>query len=285
MQPDTIELIPLEQIDAEALSRDRIAKDGAAMDELQNSILANGLRMPIEVFQFDQANGNQQYGLISGFRRVEAFTNLQTLLGSGFDAIPAIIRHPESIAAACTAMVEENSVRLDISPYERSRVAVLAVERGIFPSIDAAIATLYKSASESKRARIRSLTLLSEELDGCLRSPELLSQRQATRICAALRADFGDVLRVALQSSKDRGPDAQWETILPLLLEAEMERRDPPPPQRPGYPKRVIRPHPGVTVWREMTRNGWVLHFTGPEARGWMLNSVMEEIERQYGPA
>lgn len=285
MLPDTIQLIPLDQINPEALTRDRIANDPVAMEELQNSILANGLRMPIEVFELEPGNGNLPYALVSGFRRLSAFRELSATLGQAkFSEIPAIIRYPESITSAYTAMVEENAVRSEISAYERGRIAVIAVEKGLFDSLDAAIAGLYPTSNPVKRSRIRSLAELTEELDGSLTAPELLSQRQALRIVAALRANFGDVIRTALSQTKDRAPELQWQILLPILLEAEHEHRNPPPVQRPGYPKRVIRPHPGVTTRREMTRNGWILHITGHEARGMMINTVMETIEMMYAP-
>lgn len=285
MLPDTIQLIPLDQIDTEALTRDRTANDPAAMQELQNSILANGLRMPIEVFELEPDSGLKPYALVSGFRRLTAFRTLaETINPTKFAEIPAIVRFPETITAAYTAMVEENAVRAEISAYERGRIAVIAVEKGLFDSLDAAIAGLYPSASPVKRSRIRSLAELTEELDGHLTAPELLSQRQALRIVAALRANFGDVIRTALSQTKDRASELQWQILLPILLEAEHEHRNPPPMQRPGYPKRVIRPHPGVTIRREMTRNGWILHITGHEARGMMINTVMETIEMMYAP-
>ncbi len=53
------------------------------------------------------------------------------------------------------------------------------------------------------------------------------------------------------------------------------------PPRRA---KRISRPHHGLTIRREWLPNGWQLVFTGPEAKGMMIERVMEEIERMYGP-
>ena len=49
--PD-IHQIPLAEIDAAALDRDRSHLDAAALTELRLSIATSGLRMPIEVYPF-----------------------------------------------------------------------------------------------------------------------------------------------------------------------------------------------------------------------------------------
>ena len=48
--PDPIHLIPLAEIDAGALTRDRTGLDPEPQDELELSIAASGLRQPIELF-------------------------------------------------------------------------------------------------------------------------------------------------------------------------------------------------------------------------------------------
>ena len=66
------EPLPLDAIAADALTRDRAAIDPTALEELKASILAPGLRMPIEVFELADPDGPRRYGLISGFRRLAA---------------------------------------------------------------------------------------------------------------------------------------------------------------------------------------------------------------------
>ena len=39
----------------------------------------------------------------------------------------------------------------------------------------------------------------------------------------------------------------------------------------------------GLTIHREWLPNGWQPVFTGPEAKGMMIERVMQEIERMYG--
>jgi hypothetical protein len=60
---DAIQLIPTDQIDAEALPRDRSVLAPAALIELQRSISTSGLRLPIKLFPTEGG-----YGLISGYQ-------------------------------------------------------------------------------------------------------------------------------------------------------------------------------------------------------------------------
>jgi ParB family chromosome partitioning protein len=55
--PDPLHQIPLAEIDAEALSRDRTLHDAADFDELRLSIARHGLRMPVEVFELAEPEG------------------------------------------------------------------------------------------------------------------------------------------------------------------------------------------------------------------------------------
>jgi ParB family chromosome partitioning protein len=66
-----VQMIALNQIDAEYLRRDRVFDDPDAMNELRASIKANGLRSPIEVVATDEG-----FGLVSGQRRLNAFLAL-----------------------------------------------------------------------------------------------------------------------------------------------------------------------------------------------------------------
>ena len=270
--------IPTAEIDENALPRDRTHLDDTALQELRLSIATHGLRTPIEVFQTDQGSA-----LISGFRRLTAIRALHTLTQNPAHAsIPATILHPKSIAEALTLMVEENDIRADLSPWEKGRIAVAARNHGHFDTIDAAIAALYPVADKMRRSRLRALALVVEELDGHLTAPETLSLRQSLRLAAALRAGFTDLIRVALDQSHTKTPEANWTLLLPILDEAEQSLKD-PTPYRPGRPRRIITPRRGLTVRRELAPEGWVLRFTGPEATGMLMETVMDEVERLVG--
>ncbi|PTE23686.1 chromosome partitioning protein ParB [Cereibacter changlensis JA139] len=269
--------IPLAAIDESALPRDRGALDPEALSELQHSIALHGLRQPIEVFE--TAPG--RYALISGYRRLAAIRALEAL-GGRFPTIPAFLRSPATLPEAVAAMVAENDLRCEIAPWDKGRIAVTARNAGLFPTLDAAIDALYPTARGARRTRLRALATLAEELDGLLAAPETLSQRQCLRLATACRAGFADLIRTALEESRATTPEAQWTLLQPILLEADQSLHD-ETPYRPGHPRRLLRPRPGLTIRRELAPEGWVLRFTGPEATGMMMESVMDEVERMYG--
>jgi ParB family transcriptional regulator, chromosome partitioning protein len=268
-------LIPTADIDDHALPRDRTNLDPTALQELRLSIATHGLRTPIEVFLTQDG-----YALISGFRRLTAYRALHTLTQNpAYATINATILTPATIPEALTLMVEENDIRADLSPWEKGRIAVEARNQGHFETIDAAIAALYPAACKMRRSRLRALALLVEELDGTLTTPETLSQRQALRLASALRGGFTALIRTALEAAHTRTPEADWALLQPILDEAEQSLKD-PTPYRPGYPRRYVRLRPGLTVRRELAVEGWVLRFTGPEATGMLMETVMDEVER-----
>jgi len=280
---DTVHRIALTEIDGAALTRDRSGLDEAALTELRLSIAASGLRMPIELFELSEPRPPYRYGLLSGLRRLHAYQALHELTGQDrYAAIPAFLRAPGTMAEALAAMVEENEIRAELSPWERGRIAWLAHRQEVFPTIEEAVAKLYPAASRQKRARLRALAHLAEELDGHLTNPERLSQSQALRLSSAVQAGFGEVIRTALEESKADNPQTQWQILLPILTEAETPPPETPKP-RPGCPRRTSRPRPGLTIRREQTRDGYSLHFTGREATSWLLDDVFGDIERMYG--
>jgi ParB family chromosome partitioning protein len=107
--PDPIDLVATAATDETALARDRAVTDPVALAELRDSILAHGLRMPIEVFTLADPVDGRAVGLISGFRRLAAVRELASWGLPRHDRIAAFVRTPGSIAAAMTAMVEENA--------------------------------------------------------------------------------------------------------------------------------------------------------------------------------
>ena len=95
--PDTVHLIPLADIDAAALPRDRTGLDAGPQAELELAIAATGLRQPVEVFE---TPGPHRYGLLSGYRRFLAFQTLHERTGEDrWTAIPAFLSFPGSVTS------------------------------------------------------------------------------------------------------------------------------------------------------------------------------------------
>jgi ParB family chromosome partitioning protein len=287
--PDPIQPLPLDSIAADALARDRAAADPTAMKELEQSILASGLRMPIEVFELAEPGSAHRYGLISGFRRLAAFRALRDEWGFGdrFAMIPAFVREPQSIAAAMTAMVEENAIRAEVSPWEQALIAITAWQREVFDTVEAAIDGLYKNLHRDRRRRLRAIAHLVEELEGHLTAPETYPQQRLLRLAAAAARGYADLMRHALSESGNREPDAQWRMLLPILAECEDPAIPDPRPERGSRdrPRRTYAlPRHGIRIRRERTQDGWCLHFTGRRADGVVIDKVFDEIEMLFSP-
>ena len=250
--------------------------------------------MPIEVVP--HPDRPEAFALVSGYRRLQVF---EEIVGMGLDtfrSIPAIVRPADTRANHLAAIVEENEIRADLSPWERGRIVVMAQRMEIFDTVEAAIETLFHGASRQKQHRLRSLARVFEELDGYLADPELLSLRQCLRIAAALDRDFGDLMRHTLEECRRHGtPDrklgtteAQWDALLPILRESEMSDAvsgGPTGTNRGGRPRRTLTPRRGLNIRRERTSHGWCLHFTGREATSALLDAVFDHIEMLFSPA
>lgn len=268
--------LPTAAIDAEALPRDRSVIDTAALDELKRSIARSGLRQPIEVFATVQG-----FGLLSGYRRLMAFRALEALHGAQFATIPAFLRPAEDAATAFARVVEENDIRAGLSPWERGRTLVLARDiadpEADTGTLDAALARLYPHANAAKRSRLRILAEVVEALDAQLTDPELWSENRLLRLGAVLRLGWGELIEAALAEAE---PGGEWEAIAPVIAEAEslpMARR-----RTPGRPRRLVRPAAGLTIRRERTRSGYVLHITGRRASDAVVGEVLDAIERMF---
>jgi len=124
--------IPLSEIDVDALPRDRNVTEAAPMADLEHSVATAGLRQPIEVWELRSPRAPLRYGLISGFRRLSACRAL------GHSMIPAFQRSPSLIPEVMADMVAENEVRIQITPWEKGRFSLAAVNEGHSDTPDAA---------------------------------------------------------------------------------------------------------------------------------------------------
>jgi ParB family chromosome partitioning protein len=274
--------IPTAEILAEALLRDRTHIDETALEDLAASIARDGLRQPIEVWRLSTPSGPHRFGLISGLRRLTAHRLLASRRPDSFTTIAAFIRSPASIPEAMAAMIAENEIRENLSPWERGQTLVAAVTHGLFDSIDSAIAALHPTATKQKRNRLRSLAQVAEELDGTLATPERLSQSQIERLAAALRGGLTPLIHEILSQHRHSSLPTQWSALIPTLTEALSPETD-PTATTAGRPRRLLHLRQGLTIRRELTRNGWSLKFTGPEARsGGLIDDVMDHVERWF---
>ncbi|WP_424968593.1 MULTISPECIES: ParB/RepB/Spo0J family partition protein [unclassified Dinoroseobacter] len=227
-----IQALPLAAIQRDHLVRDRLIVEADEMAVLKDSLRSRGQQTPIEVVDL----GDGQFGLISGWRRVTALGELHAETGEErFARVQALLRTPETSEAAYTAMVEENEIRVGLSPYERARIVAKAVEQGVFPTHKRALQSLFASASRAKRSKIGSFLTVVAALDGALRFPGSLTERLGLRLSKALEADpeLARTLRTRLRKAGVEDPDAEA-----ALLEAALRPTAEPRPvtARPSTP-------------------------------------------------
>lgn len=193
-----LERLPLGVIEATHLVRDRLVQDEDEMEALMASLEARGQQTPIEVMRLPAPQGGKTYGLISGWRRLTALNRLyDRTKDSRFGFVRALVVDPDSASDAYVAMVEENEIRVNLSFYERARIASRAVEEGVYPDARAALRALYGSVTRSKRSKIGSFMVLVESLDAALRHPTAISEKLGLALVKALEADPGFEARLA----------------------------------------------------------------------------------------
>ncbi len=266
--------LPLTEIDPHALLRDRTALDPDALHQLQHSIATQGLRSPIEVWRLSSPRNGHTYGLISGLRRLTAARAL------GLLTIPAFLRTPETLAQALAAMVTENEVRTPVSPFEKASLILNAVDEGHFDTPDAAIAALFPSLPRTSRLRLRAHVQVVEALGPLLAQPETLATRQLDSLASAVASGHEDLLTATLQPLAGAGGETQWTTLRPVLLDIGREPTNP----TTRRPRRHLSLRQGLTITREPTPGGYLLRFTGPQARtGGLIDDVLDKVEEWFG--
>lgn len=277
--------IALEAIILDYMMRDRMVVDTGELDELKLSIRSNGLRLPIEVVALEDGS----YGLISGWRRATVMAQLQQEDPAHPGTIQAFVRPAGAGAALYTAMVEENELRSQITPYERGRIAVMAAWLGAFPDTDAAIETIFAAASKAKRSKIRSFAFVHEELGDMLHFAPDLSERNGLRLAYALREGYGDQLRHVLIHTANTGPAYEWALLEPIVAAAEAIER---PGDRGGRPKtpfarasgRVEPLANGISMERVLHEDGYSIRLRGRVVDAEMVDLLMDDLRRRLAP-
>lgn len=273
--------IPLDQIQTDILLRDRTRPDAEALNDLIRSITDIGLRQPIEVFGITQGpNHPCPYGLISGYRRLLAYRAM------GLTAIPAILCNPADIPEAMAAMVAENEIRSQITPWEKGRLIVTLVDRGDFASEESAIRTLYPTATRQQRSRLNGFGLVFATLANAdIRTPEDLSTAQMDRLATAIR--MGGALAITETLSANTAPfqklPEQWEALRPVL-DAILSESGASPTRPMRQTRHALALSQGITLTRARTHNGWIIRLTGPMAKSpGLVDDIFELVEKMLG--
>jgi ParB family chromosome partitioning protein len=281
--------LPIGEIDADAMVRDRAALDADEMLELRLSISANGLRLPIEVYELPGASHGEapRYGLLSGYRRLMAVRELLGLTEEEqFKTIRAIIRPPADTDAAFVAMVEENEVRSELSHFERGRIAVISAQQGAFLNVEDAVNRLFATGSKAKRSKVRSFALIFEELGDMLEFPDALSEKRGLKLAQTLRQGGETRIRDGLAAATSATSDEEWAVIERVIESLEVPERD---PKRGGRP-RSAAPVPswheaksfittsGIGIRRQDDDKGTTLRLEGAALESEVVDSLVEVI-------
>ena len=247
-----VQRVPLSAIDVDHLLRDRIHQDDDDMAALRESLRARGQQMPIDLVDL----GNGRYGLISGWRRLMALTDLFTATGdSRYSHIQGLLRRPDGSADAYLAMVEENEIRVALGHYERARIAAKAAEAGVYPDVQAALRHLFSTASRAKRSKIGTFVTIYHQLDADLRFPTAISERLGLALAAALEADaaLGPRLAQTLAKLAPKNPQEEQAVLSRALRPAK-------PMAGHGPPKGHSEVVPGI--WLQVAGKGASVRYT-----------------------
>lgn len=274
-----VQMLAIADIDQDFIRRDRLVDDAEAMAELQASITENGLRAPIEVARTDAG-----YGLISGFRRLQAYRALAAETES-FAQIPAFVREADAGQAAYVSMVEENEVRANLSHYERGRIAVLAAGQGVFPTVEAAVDALFGAASKAKRSKVRSFAKVHEALGDLLLYPTGLTEKAGLALATALRDGYQGQLREALAGATPEDAKSEWGLLQKAVKGASSVTRD---KARGGRPQEITRipsrdlPKGGA-LSAEVSSDGLRIELKGRVINADTAEQILKMIARQIG--
>lgn len=196
-----IQKLPITAIEVGHLVRDRVGFDAEEMATLKASLAARGQQTPIEVV----ALTGDRYGLISGWRRIEALGQL------GQGEVLALVRQPDGAAGAYLAMVEENEIRAGLSFYERARLAAEAVKIGVYPNVKRAVANLFAAAASAKRSKILKFVILHDALGDVLQHPTAIPERLGLALANEIDTNKGFLTRLRGRLRKTPAPDAATE--------------------------------------------------------------------------
>lgn len=248
-----VQVINQNTIQQDHLSRDRIVMDADELDTLKNSILKRGQQTPIELMDI----GNGDYGLISGYRRLQAMRDL-AVAGHIDPTILALVRSPDQSSDAYVAMVEENEIRVGLSYFERANIVREAVRTGVFISETVALNELFGAVSRSKRSKIKSFLPIVGQLKDALKFPQSLTERLGLSLASriAADADFGAKLRDRLRKSDVQAADDEAAILSKAADSGVVEGVI--PVTKPGAPaaRPAAKPGSNPDIWTFAPKDG-----------------------------
>lgn len=219
-----VERLDLAMIDESHLVRDRLEQDEDEMGALMASLRARGQQTPIEVVALTDRPDGKTHGLISGWRRLSALNRLYAETSEPeFATIKALVIQPETARDAYVAMVEENEIRVNLSHYERARIAVRALREDVYPNQKMALQGLFGNATRAKRSKIGSFVTLVEALDAVLYFPVTINEKLGLALVREITRDpgFTESLTAQLRAGDRETPAGELRILSAAVAAAE----------------------------------------------------------------
>lgn len=253
-----VDLVPLDQVRADELTRDRGPGRDEELDELKESIRQIGLSNPIRVIARDGG-----YELVQGFRRLAAYRELLEETGDeSYARIPAGLVPPgEGIEVLYRRMVDENLVRRDISFAEMAELARAYAADPETPAatLDEAIAALFGSANRQKRVYIRNFARLLDALGGTLAHAPALPRALGLALWKRIEGDPAAPAQLARLLAQAPRRDAEGELAILRAFAEKPEAPEPAAaaPRKPGA-KTTLRVAHGGQIAQCVAQDGRV---------------------------
>lgn len=203
------DLIPLEDIRTDKLTRDRMPGRDAEIDELKQSIREIGLSNPIRVEQVGDA-----FELIQGFRRVTAYRELFEETGDeAYARIPAGINAKgENLLRLYRRMVDENLVRRGVSFGEMAQLAInYRHQAEEVEGYEHAVELLFASSGRQKRSYIKHFVRLLSETGGHIQHVDTIPRALGLQVVRRLEEnpEAKGILTRLLAAKEGRSPEQE----------------------------------------------------------------------------
>lgn len=215
-----VDMIPVGQVQASKLIRDRSARGDAELEDLKTSIKALGLSNPIRVEQV----GEGRYELVQGWRRLAAYRALLEETGDeAYARIPAgLMAKGETLEGLYRRMVDENMVRKDISWAEMANLARAYTqdEATGCRDLDQAVNVLFATANPQKRSYVRRFAFLMRAMESALAHATAIPRALGLSVANRIENEAGaaQTLARALAAMPERTADQEL-TILRRFAE------------------------------------------------------------------
>ncbi|MFK7837167.1 MAG: ParB N-terminal domain-containing protein [Sulfitobacter sp.] len=203
------DLILLDDIRTDKLTRDRAPGRDAEIDELKQSIREIGLSNPIRVEQVGDT-----FELIQGFRRFTAYRELFEETGDEtYARIPAGINAKgENLLRLYRRMVDENLVRRGVSFGEMAQLAInYRHQASEVEGYDHAVELLFASSGRQKRSYIKHFVRLLADTEGRIKHVDTIPRALGLQVVRRLEEDAQakDVLNRLLAAKEGRSAEQE----------------------------------------------------------------------------